>query len=115
VIISMSLVKHLRQVRSIVYSSKVLLTYTSLVTFVQPKFAILLGSIILPVGLGLLTRSLHLNVLGEIYGFLAMTGVGLGLTMSANTIQVRFSQPPDKIAAVVSLSTFVSHSYTASS
>jgi hypothetical protein len=67
-----------------------------------------LGGIILPIGLGLLTRALHRNVLAEIYGFLSLTGAGLGMTMSAITIQVRFSQPPDKIAAVVSLSTFVS-------
>lgn len=74
----------------------------------QPKYPAIFGSFIIPVAIGLITMALENNSQGELSGFLAMTGVGIGLTFAPLVLQARYCQPNDRIAVVVSMNLFVS-------
>lgn len=74
----------------------------------QPKYPAILGSFIIPIAIGLITMALNNNSQGELNGFLAMTGVGIGLTFAPLVLQARYCQPTDRIAVVVSMNLFVS-------
>ncbi|KAI6128146.1 MFS general substrate transporter [Pisolithus croceorrhizus] len=63
----------------------------------QPIYPILLGSVIMTVGLGLIQMAMQKNVQGEVDGFMAMCGVGVGLTAGPLVVQARFIKP-DHIA-----------------
>lgn len=59
----------------------------------QPIYPILLGSVIMTVGLGLIQMAMQKNVQGEVNGFMAMCGVGVGLTAGPLVVQARFMKP----------------------
>ncbi|KIO19830.1 hypothetical protein M407DRAFT_222177 [Tulasnella calospora MUT 4182] len=72
----------------------------------QPKYPAILGSIIIPIAIGLITIALDHNSQGELSGFLALTGVGIGLTFAPLVLQARYCQPAERIAIVVSMNLF---------
>ncbi|KAG8982825.1 hypothetical protein FRB90_006523 [Tulasnella sp. 427] len=74
--------------------------------FKQPKYPAILGSFIIPVAIGLLTFALKNNSQAQLDGFLAMTGVGIGLTFAPLVLQARYCQPTNRIAVVVSMNLF---------
>ncbi|CCM03054.1 uncharacterized protein FIBRA_05173 [Fibroporia radiculosa] len=74
--------------------------------FRQPKAPIVLGGVVMTVALGLLSMALEQNKEGLVDGFMAMTGVGVGLSIGALAVHARFSQPADKVAIVSALSLF---------
>lgn len=59
----------------------------------QPIYPILLGSVIMTVGLGLIQMAMQKNIQGEVDGFMAMCGVGVGLTAGPLVVQARFIKP----------------------
>lgn len=63
----------------------------------QPIYPIVLGSAFMTVGLGLIQMAMENNVQGQVDGFMAMCGVGVGLTAGPLVIQARFIKP-DHIA-----------------
>ncbi|KAG6328647.1 hypothetical protein ID866_10442, partial [Astraeus odoratus] len=58
-----------------------------------PIYAIVLGSIIMTVGLGLIQMAMKNNTEGLVDGFMAMCGVGVGLTAGPLVVQARFIMP----------------------
>ncbi|KAG8908455.1 hypothetical protein FRC01_007370 [Tulasnella sp. 417] len=72
----------------------------------QPKYPAILGSFIIPIAIGLLTIALGNNSQGQLNGFLALTGVGIGLTFAPLVLQARYCQPAERIAVVVSMNLF---------
>ncbi|KAK7019671.1 hypothetical protein VNI00_018016 [Paramarasmius palmivorus] len=73
----------------------------------QPKYAIQLGGLILPISLGLISMAIQKNNQNMVNGFLAMAGVGCGLTLGSLNVHARFSQPSDRVAIVSALILFV--------
>ncbi|KAF9237186.1 MFS general substrate transporter [Melanogaster broomeanus] len=67
--------------------------------FRQPVYPIVLGSVIMTVGVGLIQMAVQRNMQAEVNGFMAMAGVGVGLTASPLVIQARFTKP-DHVAIV---------------
>ncbi|KAI6144980.1 MFS general substrate transporter [Pisolithus tinctorius] len=63
----------------------------------QPIYPIVLGSVVMTVGLGLIQMAMENNVQGQVDGFMAMCGVGVGLTAGPLVVQARFIKP-DHIA-----------------
>ncbi|KAL4071818.1 MFS general substrate transporter [Scleroderma citrinum] len=63
----------------------------------QPIYPIVLGSVVMTVGLGLIQMGMENNNEGLVNGFMAMAGVGVGLTAGPLVIQARFIKP-DHIA-----------------
>lgn len=88
--------------------SGVLISLRMIAWLKQPKYPAMLGSVIIPVAIGLTTIALKDNSQGELSGFLAMTGVGIGLTFAPLVLQARYCQPAERIAIVVSMNLFVS-------
>ncbi|KAG8941281.1 hypothetical protein FRC04_004643 [Tulasnella sp. 424] len=74
--------------------------------FQQPKYPAILGSFLIPIAVGLLTTAIDNNKQGQLNGFLLFTGVGIGLTFAPLSLQARFSQPFNRVAAVVSMNLF---------
>ncbi|ESK97112.1 mfs multidrug transporter [Moniliophthora roreri MCA 2997] len=72
----------------------------------QPKYAIQLGSLLLPISLGLISMGIQESEQGLVNGFLAMAGVGCGLTIGSLNVHARFSQPPERVAIVSALILF---------
>lgn len=72
----------------------------------QPKFPIVVGSLLIPIALGLISRGMELNKQGQINGFMVMTGVGVGMTFGPLAIHARFSQPEERVAIVTALNLF---------
>lgn len=73
----------------------------------QPKYPAILGGLIIPVAVGLLTIAIDNNNQKQLNGFLLFTGVGIGLTFAPLSLQARFCQPFNRVAAVVSMNLFV--------
>ncbi|KIM64638.1 hypothetical protein SCLCIDRAFT_1213140 [Scleroderma citrinum Foug A] len=63
----------------------------------QPIYPIVLGSVIMTVSLGLIQMAMEKNIQGQVDGFMAMAGVGVGLTAGPLAVQARFIKP-DHIA-----------------
>jgi hypothetical protein len=105
-IIAIAMIKHLRQVctRACLHVSIVGLT----MTHPQPKYPICLGSLIIPIALGLLSMAVNANKQNQVNGFMVMAGVGVGMTFGPLAIHARFSQPEERVAIVVALNLFVS-------
>ncbi|KAI6041578.1 major facilitator superfamily domain-containing protein [Pisolithus marmoratus] len=59
----------------------------------QPIYPIVLGSAIMTVGLGLIQMAIQRNVQGEVDCFMALCGVGVGLTAGPLVIHARFIKP----------------------
>ncbi|KAI0675192.1 MFS general substrate transporter [Trametes maxima] len=72
----------------------------------QPKYPIVLGGVIMVVGLGLVSYGMDLNKQTYVNGFMAMTGVGVGMCIGPLVVHVRFSQPESRVAVVSGLSLF---------
>lgn len=72
----------------------------------QPKIPIVVGSLLIPIALGLISRGMDLNKQGQINGFMVMTGVGVGMTFGPLAIHARFSQPEERVAIVTALNLF---------
>ncbi|KAK7041530.1 hypothetical protein VNI00_009402 [Paramarasmius palmivorus] len=72
----------------------------------QPKYAIQLGGLILPISLGLISMAIQKNNQNIVNGFLAMAGVGCGLTLGSLNVHARFSQPSERVAIVSALILF---------
>ncbi|PCH34793.1 hypothetical protein WOLCODRAFT_165820 [Wolfiporia cocos MD-104 SS10] len=72
----------------------------------QPKYPIMLGSLVLTISLGLISMAVEKNNTGMIAGFMVMSGVGVGLSIGALAIHARFSQPAGKVAIVSALLLF---------
>jgi len=72
----------------------------------QPKYPIILGSIVLPVSLGLISTAIMNNNEGQVAAFLALAGAGTGLGFAPSGIHARFSQPPERISIVQGLQLF---------
>ncbi|ESK84711.1 mfs multidrug transporter [Moniliophthora roreri MCA 2997] len=72
----------------------------------QPKYAIQLGSLILPICLGLISMGIQENEQGLVNGFLAMSGVGCGLAIGSMNVHARFSQPSERVAIVSAMLLF---------
>ncbi|KIJ61324.1 hypothetical protein HYDPIDRAFT_116087 [Hydnomerulius pinastri MD-312] len=72
----------------------------------QPKIPILLGSMILPISLGLIEWAMGNNNQNQVNGFLVFTGSGVGLTAGSLAIHARFSLPSDRVAIVNAMTLF---------
>jgi len=72
----------------------------------QPKYPIILGSLILPVGLGLISMAMEQSNQKLVNGFMALAGVGCGMTAGALIVHARFSQPEHRVAVVSALTLF---------
>ncbi|EIW63415.1 MFS general substrate transporter [Trametes versicolor FP-101664 SS1] len=72
----------------------------------QPKWPIVCGGVIMCVGLGLVSYGMNLNDEKLVDGFMAMTGVGVGLSIGPLAVHVRFSQPDGRVAVVSGLTLF---------
>ena len=68
-----------------------------------------MGSLIVPIALGLLAMAVHANKQNQVNGFMVMAGVGVGMTFGPLAIHARFSQPEERVAIVVALNLFVSN------
>ncbi|KZS91828.1 MFS general substrate transporter [Sistotremastrum niveocremeum HHB9708] len=72
----------------------------------QPKHAIILGTFITTIALGLISRAIQINQHGQLNGFMAMAGAGVGLTFGPIGIHARFSLPSNRVAVVEALNLF---------
>ncbi|KZT37965.1 MFS general substrate transporter [Sistotremastrum suecicum HHB10207 ss-3] len=72
----------------------------------QPKIPIVIGSIILPLALGLISEAINSNKQGELNGFMVLAGVGVGLTFGPLSIHAQFKQPENRVAIVQALNLF---------
>ncbi|KIJ59849.1 hypothetical protein HYDPIDRAFT_177654 [Hydnomerulius pinastri MD-312] len=63
----------------------------------QPIYPIVLGSVVMTVGVALIQMAMQKNIQGEVNGFMAMAGAGVGLTAGPLIIHARFTKP-DHIA-----------------
>ncbi|KAK1230454.1 hypothetical protein PQX77_006464 [Marasmius sp. AFHP31] len=72
----------------------------------QPRYPIMLGSVVLPISLGLVSMAVQQEDQASIKGYVAMAGVGCGLTLGSLNVQARFSQAPERVAVVAALSLF---------
>ncbi|KAG8215957.1 major facilitator superfamily domain-containing protein [Butyriboletus roseoflavus] len=61
--------------------------------FRQPIYPIVLGNVIMTVGVGLIQMAMQRNVQGEVNGFMAMAGVGVGMSAGPVVIHARFVKP----------------------
>jgi len=61
--------------------------------FRQPIYPIVLGSVIMTVGVGLIEMAMDHNIQSQVNGFMAMVGVGVGLTAGPLSVQARFVKP----------------------
>ncbi|KIJ18729.1 hypothetical protein PAXINDRAFT_129099, partial [Paxillus involutus ATCC 200175] len=72
----------------------------------QPKYPILLGSMILPISLGLIEWAMGNNNQTQVNGFLVFAGSGVGLTAGSLAIHARFSLPSNRVAVVNAMTLF---------
>ncbi|KIL00693.1 hypothetical protein PAXRUDRAFT_129203 [Paxillus rubicundulus Ve08.2h10] len=72
----------------------------------QPKYPIILGSVILPVSLGLIEWAMGNNNQTQVNGFLVFAGSGVGLTAGSLAIHARFSLPSNRVAVVNAMTLF---------
>ncbi|THU95646.1 MFS general substrate transporter [Dendrothele bispora CBS 962.96] len=72
----------------------------------QPKYAIILGSLLIPVALGMVSVGIHESKQNWVNGFMVMTGVGCGLTIGSVNVQARFTQSKERVAIVAALILF---------
>ncbi|KAK7472826.1 hypothetical protein VKT23_000933 [Stygiomarasmius scandens] len=72
----------------------------------QPKYAIILGSLVVPVALGLVSMGVQESRQTWVNGFMVMTGVGCGLTIGSVNVQARFTHSPERVAIISALILF---------
>ncbi|KAH7888751.1 major facilitator superfamily domain-containing protein [Phlebopus sp. FC_14] len=66
----------------------------------QPNYPIILGSLILPISLGLIEWAMGNDNQNQVNGFLVFAGSGVGLTVGSLAIHSRFSLPSNRVAIV---------------
>jgi hypothetical protein len=71
----------------------------------QPKWPVMIGGIILPIGVGLLGQALY-DQPNRVKGYLILTGIGVGITFGPLSYQARYSQPEERVAVVVATNLF---------
>ncbi|KAI9569317.1 MFS general substrate transporter [Boletus coccyginus] len=59
----------------------------------QPIYTIVLGNVIMTIGTGLVAMAMQRNIQSQVNGFMAMVGVGGGLTAGPLVIHARFTKP----------------------
>ncbi|KAG8854886.1 hypothetical protein FRB96_007286 [Tulasnella sp. 330] len=74
--------------------------------FKQPRFPVILGLAVTPLGIGLISMALENNNQTQLNVFLLVTGIGIGLSFAPLSLQARYSQPVSRIAIVVSMNLF---------
>lgn len=74
----------------------------------QPCIPIMIGQPVQAIGVGLLGLATSQNKYGEISGFLAMCGAGIGLTVGALELQSRFLLPKELNSVSTTMNLFVS-------
>ncbi|KAJ8084615.1 hypothetical protein PM082_003389 [Marasmius tenuissimus] len=72
----------------------------------QPKYAIIIGSLIIPISLGLISLGVQQGKQVLVNVFLALSGVGVGMNIGTLNIHARFSQPEERVAIVSALMLF---------
>ncbi|KDQ08494.1 hypothetical protein BOTBODRAFT_118640 [Botryobasidium botryosum FD-172 SS1] len=72
----------------------------------QPKYAIILGSILQPIGIGFLSKALMNDNQSQVNIFLGLCGASVGLTFGPLSMHARFTQPENRIATIVALNLF---------
>jgi len=72
----------------------------------QPRYAIIPGQIVTVVALGLVSMAMAQQKQGLVNGFMALTGVGVGLSAGPLAIQARFSLGAERVAIVAALTLF---------
>ncbi|KAL0566981.1 hypothetical protein V5O48_015018 [Marasmius crinis-equi] len=72
----------------------------------QPKYAIIVGSLIIPVSLGLISMGVQQGKQVLVNVFLALSGVGVGMNIGTLNVHARFSQPEERVAIVSALMLF---------
>ncbi|KIJ28884.1 hypothetical protein M422DRAFT_189144 [Sphaerobolus stellatus SS14] len=83
-----------------------IIAITLIKTLRQPKIPIVIGTTLVPIGLGLLSLAMQKNNEKLVDGFLVLCGVGVGMTFGPLAIHARFSQPEERVAVVVGLNLF---------
>jgi hypothetical protein len=69
----------------------------------QAKFMCLFGSILAPIGAGLLGMGIANNNTTELYVFNALVGFSCGTVIISSAIQLRFTHKSDEVATIVAL------------
>ncbi|KAF5370860.1 hypothetical protein D9758_001993 [Tetrapyrgos nigripes] len=72
----------------------------------QPRYAIILGSLVIPIALGLVSMGMNESNQGLVNGFMVMAGVGSGLTIGTVNVQARFTQGKEHVAVISALILF---------
>ncbi|KAG8844465.1 hypothetical protein FRB91_002608 [Serendipita sp. 411] len=72
----------------------------------QPRPIVILSSLLLPIGIGLLAKALYDGSESHIIGYMILTGAGVGLGFGPLSYQARFSQPEERVAIVVTSNLF---------
>ncbi|TDL15813.1 MFS general substrate transporter [Rickenella mellea] len=72
----------------------------------QPKYPISLGNLLIVVSLGLISWAINGHSQAKVNVFMALAGVGVGMTFGPLAIHARFSQPSERVAIVVALNLF---------
>ncbi|KAF8300489.1 hypothetical protein DL93DRAFT_548023 [Clavulina sp. PMI_390] len=75
----------------------------------------MLGQVVQAVGVGLLAKAISENSHGQINGFLAMCGAGIGFSMGTLEVQSRFLLPKEQNSLLTTMHLFVSYSLLHSS
>lgn len=73
----------------------------------QPKYAMMLGTTITTIALGLVALAVHTNDQNMVIGTLVMAGAGVGLSFAPAAVHARFSQPANRVAIVTAYQRFV--------
>ncbi|KAF8300500.1 MFS general substrate transporter [Clavulina sp. PMI_390] len=73
---------------------------------VWPRFPIMLGQVVQAVGAGLLANAISENNHGQINGFLAMCGAGIGFSMGTLEMQPRFLLPKERSSPLTTMHLF---------
>ncbi|KAF9270743.1 MFS general substrate transporter [Marasmius fiardii PR-910] len=72
----------------------------------QPKYPIILGSLLIPLSLGLISMGVQDGNQTLVNVYLAISGAGCGLTIGSLNVHARFSQPTERVAIVSALILF---------
>ncbi|PVF97524.1 MFS general substrate transporter [Serendipita vermifera] len=72
----------------------------------QPRSTIIFASLVLPIAVGLLSQALYEDKELQITGFMITAAGGIGIGFGPLSIQARFCQPEDRVAIVVATNLF---------
>ncbi|KZT21059.1 MFS general substrate transporter [Neolentinus lepideus HHB14362 ss-1] len=72
----------------------------------EPRRAVQLGSMVMTIGLGLISIGVDDNKQKPVDGFMVMTGAGVSLCVASSVLHVRFSQPEKMQARITAFTLF---------